>query len=318
MVPSIGSAAGASILANQAGARQTGAMSKKKKSEKSESAQLAPQLQIPQGPVVMGALDTRATPGYPGKGKKDAPELTAAMAPELSDLQERLYANGRSNPKKAPSVLLILQGMDTSGKGGVIRHAVGMVDPQGVQLKAFKAPTAEERRHNYLWRIRRELPDPGIIGVFDRSHYEDVLVARVDKLVPATTWRKRFDEINRFEQKLVDSGTAVIKCFLNVSADEQKERLAERLDNPEKYWKYNPGDLAARANWDSYQGAYADVLEKCNTDAAPWHVIPSDRKWYRNWAVARLLLEQLRDLDLTWPKAKGFNVAAQQRKLAKS
>lgn len=293
-------------------------MSKEKKSEKSEPTPLAPLLRLPQGPVSMGALDPRATPGYPGKGKKDSGKLTAAMAPELSDLQERLYANGRSNPKKAPKVLLVLQGMDTSGKGGVIRHAVGMVDPQGVQLTAFKAPTAEEQRHNYLWRIRRELPDPGMIGVFDRSHYEDVLVARVDKLVPATVWRKRFDEINRFEEKLASSGTRIIKCFLNVSAKEQKERLAERLDNPEKYWKYNPSDLDSRANWNSYQSAYSDVLEKCNTDVAPWHVIPADRKWYRNWAVARLLLEQLRELDLTWPKAKGFNVAAQQRKLAKS
>lgn len=266
----------------------------------------------------MDSLDPRATPGYPGKGKKDAPELTAAMAPELSDLQERLYANGRSNPDKAPSVLLVLQGLDTSGKGGVIRHSVGMVDPQGVQLKAFKAPTDQERKHNYLWRIRRELPDPGMIGVFDRSQYEDVLVARVDKLVPIKTWRKRYEEINRFEEKVAASGTKILKCFLNVSAEEQKARLAERLDNPEKYWKYNPSDLDSRANWDSYQAAYAEALEKCNTDVAPWHVIPADRKWYRNWAVARLLLEELQDLELTWPKAQGFSVAAQKRRLAKS
>ncbi len=205
----------------------------------------------------MADFDPSATPGYPGKGKEDAPALTAALGPQLSDLQERLYAHGRSNPETAPRVLVVLQGMDTSGKGGVVRHAIGLVDPQGVQLKSFKAPTKEELSHHYLWRIRNALPGAGMIGIFDRSHYEDVLVVRVESLVPEDVWSKRYDEINAFEAELAAGGTRIVKCMLNVSSDEQKARLAERLEDPTKYWKYNPGDVDARAKWPAYQEAYS-------------------------------------------------------------
>ena len=236
---------------------------------------------------------------------------------KLSDLQERLYANGRSNPDEAPSVLVLLQGMDTSGKGGVIRHAMGMVDPQGIRLTSFKAPTEEERKHHYLWRIRRALPEPGLIGIFDRSQYEDVLTVRVNQLVPVSEWNGRYDEINKFESKVLEQGTTIIKCFLHVSFEEQKARLAARLASPEKYWKYNPQDVNERAKWPAYQQAYADVLERCNSDYAPWYIIPADRKWYRNWAVAQLLREHLVAMNLGWPEAK-FNVAAEKARVAKA
>ncbi|MCA0294341.1 MAG: polyphosphate kinase 2 family protein [Actinobacteria bacterium] len=274
-------------------------------------------LRLPLGPVNVSSLDASATPGYPGKGKQDAPAQTAALGTQLSDLQETLYASARSTQEKAPRVLVVLQGMDTSGKGGLIRHAIGLVDPQGVDLTSFKAPTPEERKHNYLWRIRKALPRPGQIGIFDRSHYEDVLVVRVENLVPEDVWSKRYDEINRFEAELVADGYKLIKCMLNISFAEQKERLAARLANPTKYWKYNPGDVDVRAKWPAYMEAYSAALSKCNTEAAPWYVIPSDRKWYRNWAVAELLRETLAGMGLAYPPAD-FNVAAEQKRVAAS
>lgn len=272
-------------------------------------------LRLPSGSVDLAAFDPRATPGLPaGEGKEDGYKRLEGLAEELSDLQERLFAAGRSNPDSAPRILLVLQGMDTSGKGGVIRKAVGLVDPQGVQITAFKAPTEEERQHDFLWRIRRALPKPGMIGIFDRSQYEDVLVARVDGLVEPEVWQARYDQINAFEREVAESGVTIIKCFLHVSKDEQAERLQERLDDPAKHWKYSPGDLITRAHWDQYQAAYRDALERCNTEVAPWFVVPADRKWYRNWAVAQLLLEHLRALELEWPEAD-FDVAEQQELL---
>jgi PPK2 family polyphosphate:nucleotide phosphotransferase len=271
-------------------------------------------LRLPAGKVEMGRLDPRATPGFPGL-KRDAPAITAALAPELSDLQERLYAAGRVTGSTAQKILVVLQGMDTSGKGGVIRHAIGMVDPQGVKIKGFKAPTEEERAHHYLWRIERELPPPGLIGIFDRSHYEDVLVVRVHNLVEESVWSQRYEEINAWEEGLAEQGTVLIKCFLNISSAEQKERLMARLDDPTKHWKYNPGDVDERAKWPAYMEAYQAVLERCNTERAPWYVIPADRKWYRNWAVAQLLVEHLRALDLYWPVAT-FDVEAEKVRVA--
>jgi PPK2 family polyphosphate:nucleotide phosphotransferase len=280
------------------------------------SSSLTELLRLPAGPVDLAGLDPSATPGFVGK-KADAPAATEALAPELGDLQERLYAAGRSGEAGARRILVVLQGMDTSGKGGVIRHAIGMVDPQGVRIKAFKAPTEEERKEHYLARIEREVPAPGLIGIFDRSHYEDVLVARVNELVPEKVWQARYDEINAFEQRLVEDGTVLIKCFLHISSAEQKERLLARLDDATKHWKYNPGDVDVRARWDDYQAAYTDALERCSTQHAPWYVIPSDRKWYRNWAAAQLLVEHLRALDLTWPVAD-FDVAVEKARVAAS
>jgi PPK2 family polyphosphate:nucleotide phosphotransferase len=271
-------------------------------------------LRLPVGSVDIGIMDTRATPGFPGT-KADALALTQALAPELSDLQERLFASGRVSEEEAKKVLVILQGMDTSGKGGVIRHVIGMVDPQGVKIKAFKAPTEDERKHPYLWRIERELPPPGAIGIFDRSQYEDVLVVRVRKLVEEAVWNARYDEINAWENELLDAGTILIKCFLHISSAEQKDRLLARLDDPTKHWKYNPGDIEERARWFAYVEAYQAMLERCSTQRAPWFVIPADRKWYRNWAVAQLLLEHLRALKLEWPAAD-FDVETEKKRLA--
>jgi PPK2 family polyphosphate:nucleotide phosphotransferase len=273
-------------------------------------------LRLPPGPVDMAVLEPAATPGFRGD-KQDAAAITDALAPELSDLQERLFANGRADESITQRILIVLQGMDTSGKGGVIRHAIGMVDPQGVKIKAFKAPTEEERAHHYLWRIERELPQPGLIGILDRSHYEDVLVVRVQNLVEESVWRQRYDEINSWENDLVEQGIVLIKCFLNISSAEQKERLLARLDDPTKHWKYNPGDIEERAKWPAYMEAYRAVLERCNTERAPWYVIPSDRKWYRNWAVAQLLVEHLRALDLRWPIAD-FDVEEEKDRVAAS
>ncbi|GAA4735195.1 polyphosphate--nucleotide phosphotransferase [Amnibacterium soli] len=199
-------------------------------------------------------------------------------------------------------VLLVLQGMDTAGKGGVVTHAVGVFGPIGVEYTAFKKPTEEELAHDFLWRIRKRLPRPGMIGVFDRSHYEDVLVARVHALAPKEEIDARYDVINAFEQELVDGGTTVLKVFLHVSYDKQRERLLRRLARPDKHWKFNAGDIDERARWDEYQAAYAAVLERCSTEAAPWYVVPADHKTYRNWAVAELLRETLAELDPQYPQ----------------
>jgi PPK2 family polyphosphate:nucleotide phosphotransferase len=193
--------------------------------------------------------------------------------------------------------------MDTAGKGGVMRHAVALLDPQGVQTKAFGKPTDEELAHDFLWRVERELPGAGRIGIFDRSHYEDVLVARVHDLAGPEEIERRYDAINEFEAGLVESGTTVVKCMLHISADEQKERLLARLDDPAKHWKFDPGDIDERRYWSSYQEAYETALHRTNTEVAPWLIVPSDRKWYRNWAVAQVLLETLESLDLSWPDA---------------
>lgn len=270
-------------------------------------------LRLPPGPVDLSALDSRATPGFPGD-KHDAPALMDQLGADLADRQECLFANGRAGDSQR-RVLVILQGMDTAGKGGIIRKAIGLVDPQGVDITAFKAPTAEERRHPFLWRITRALPAPGMIGIFDRSQYEDVLIARVNELVTKQVWARRYGQINAWEKKLVDAETVVIKCYLHITPDDQSERLAARLDDPTKHWKYNPGDLDVRSKWSAYEAAYADALERCNTDDAPWYVIPAGRKWYRNWAVAALLNEKLGALGLTWPRAD-FDVAAERERLA--
>ncbi|MDN4474548.1 polyphosphate kinase 2 family protein [Demequina sp. SYSU T00192] len=256
----------------------------------------------------LGTFDTRATPGFTG-GKVEGKAARARLGERLSDLQEMLYAEGRSGGGRA--VVLVLQGMDTSGKGGISRHVLGMVDPQGVAVRSFGAPTPEELQHHYLWRVRRALPRPGRIGVFDRSHYEDVLVARVARLVEGDPWQHRYAEINRFERETEAAGITVVKIALMISPEEQLARLGERLERPEKFWKYDPSDLDARERWDEYMHAYQDVFDATSTSSAPWHVVPADRKWYARLAVTQLLVDTLEDLHLSWPEAT-FDVGAER------
>jgi PPK2 family polyphosphate:nucleotide phosphotransferase len=197
-------------------------------------------------------------------------------------------------------VLLVLQALDCGGKDGTIRSVVGALDPLGVQQRAFGPPSEEERGQHFLWRISQALPPAGYIGVFNRSHYEDVLVVRVRELAPESVWRRRYEEINAFEQALVADGLTIVKIMLHISPAEQGRRLQDRLDDPTKRWKFNPSDLEDRARWDDYQQAYGDVLDRCSA-AAPWYVVPADRKWYRNWAVANILLAHLEDMELSYP-----------------
>lgn len=257
-------------------------------------------------------LDTDSTPGYTGD-KSEAPRLQAKRNSRYATLQEMLYANSREGDTR--SVLLVLQGMDTAGKGGIVKHVVGAGNPQGIRYHGFGVPTEEERKHHYLWRIRKALPPAGHIGVFDRSHYEDVLVARVHNLVPPEVWGARYDEINAFEKELVDGGTTLIKVGMFVSRDEQKKRLLQRLKRPDKYWKYNPKDVDERLLWPKYQEAYQAVLDRTSTSYAPWYVVPCDKKWYSRLAVTELLIEALRGLNLSWPPP-AFDIKAERRRLA--
>ncbi|SFC52551.1 polyphosphate:nucleotide phosphotransferase, PPK2 family [Nocardioides terrae] len=270
------------------------------------------ELRLPSGPVDLSAWSTNAKPNFKG-GKSGGEKTLAGLGPRLLDLQTRLYA--QRDVADARGVLLVLQGMDTSGKGGVLKHTVGLVDPVGVRITSFKAPTKQERAHDFLWRIEKAVPALGYVGVFDRSHYEDVLIARVRSLAPADEIERRYGAINDFEQQLVDKGIVILKCMLHISPAEQKERLLARLDDPTKHWKYNPGDVDERQLWDDYTRAYEIALERTNTDVAPWYVVPSDRKWYRNLAIGQILLETFESMDLDWPKAD-FDVEAERRRLA--
>ncbi|MBU2697594.1 PPK2 family polyphosphate kinase [Pimelobacter sp. 30-1] len=272
---------------------------------------LTQSLRLPAGPVDLAAIDTNAAPGFDGD-KKAGEAALLALAPALGDLQERLFAEGRSGGRR--NLLLVLQGMDTSGKGGTLRSTVGLVDPQGVRITSFKAPTREELAHDFLWRITKALPEVGMVGVFDRSHYEDVLIARVRELAPKDEIERRYDAINAWEAELASEGTTIIKCMLHISPQEQKERLLARLDDETKYWKYNPGDVDERELWPAYQDAYRIALERTNTAVAPWHVVPADKKWYRNLAIGTLLHDALRSFDLGWPAAD-FDVAHEKQRL---
>ncbi len=276
-------------------------------------ASFADALRVGEG-FILADCDSRSTPGFDGD-KAAGEEALAARAGEISQFQERLYAESKGEGKR--SLLLVVQGMDTSGKGGIMRHVVGQMDPQGVRYTAFKAPTKEERAHPFLWRIRNALPHPGQVGVFDRSQYEDVLIVRVHELVPRATWSRRYAQINDFEAKAVADGTTIVKVMLHISSDEQKARLAERLEREDKHWKYNPGDVDERLHWPEYQAAYQAVLEKTSTAAAPWYVVPADRKWYARLAVQNLVLEHLTRMDPQWPPAD-YDVEAEKQRLAKS
>lgn len=260
-------------------------------------------------------VDPDAKPGYTG-GKSRGQEDLDAGADELDELQERLFAQSRV-VDGSPAVLLVLQGMDTAGKGGIVRHVIGAVDPQGVSLAAFKKPTPEELAHDFLWRVEKRVPEPGFIGVFDRSHYEDVLIGRVRHLADDAEIERRYGAINAFEKGLVDRGIRIVKVMLHISSDEQKARLAERLDRPDKYWKYNPADVDERALWPQYMDAYQTVFDRTSTPDAPWFVVPADRKWYARLAVQALLLDALEEIDPQWPAAD-FDVAVEKARLAAS
>lgn len=261
----------------------------------------------------LAGVDTSATPGFVG-GKEAGEVALAQGSEELADLQEQLFAASRTGGDTR-SVLLVLQAMDTAGKGGIVKHVIGSVDPQGVAFASFKAPTDEEKAHDFLWRIRPRVPGPGMIGVFDRSHYEDVLIHRVRGFSTPEAIEERYPQIVDFERELVAAGTTIVKVMLHISKQEQKNRLAERLERPDKYWKYNPGDVDERQRWDAYMEAYEVAIARTDSDEAPWYVVPADRKWYARLAVQQLLLDALRGLDLQWPPAD-FDVQAEQKRLA--
>ncbi|MGW8566862.1 polyphosphate kinase 2 family protein [Isoptericola sp. NPDC055881] len=260
-------------------------------------------------------VDPDAKPGYQGKKKDGAADLLAGEE-ELDELQERLYAQSREDPS-APAVLLVLQAMDSAGKGGIVRHVIGATDPQGVHLVAFKKPTPQELAHDFLWRVEREVPEAGYIGVFDRSHYEDVLIGKVRELASPEEIERRYGAINAFEAELVARGTRIVKVMLHISPEEQKERLGKRLERPDKHWKYNPGDVDERLLWPRYMEAFQTVFERTSTDHAPWFVVPANAKWYARLAVQALLLDALEDIDPQWPAAT-FDVEVEKARLAAS
>lgn len=260
-------------------------------------------------------IDTSAMPGW--KTGADPVEFLADTAAHLADLQELMFANGRTETGDQRSLLLVLQAMDTAGKGGIVKHVIGNVDPQGTHIHGFKTPTPEERKHDFLWRIRKELPAVGLIGVFDRSHYEDVLIHRVRGLTPLPEIEKRYGIINEFEAELATQGVTVVKVMLHISKDEQRRRLASRLDRADKHWKYSPGDVDERKLWPAYQEAYQIALTRTSTDGAPWYVVPANSKPHARAAVQQILIETLEDLHQSWPVAD-YDVDAERARLAAS
>ncbi|MBK7780257.1 MAG: polyphosphate kinase 2 family protein [Anaerolineae bacterium] len=230
-------------------------------------------------------------------GEREAAEAEfAALNDRLEALQELLHAEGRHR------VLVVLQAMDTGGKDGVIRKVFEGVNPTGVRVASFKVPTAPEMARDYLWRAHQQVPANGELVIFNRSHYEDLLVVRVHELAPEKRWRRRFDHIQAWEQMLADEGTTIVKFFLHISKDEQRQRLQDRLDDPEKHWKFSLGDLKEREHWHDYQAAYEEVIDRTSTDSAPWYVIPANRKWYRDLVICRILVATLESLDMTFPQ----------------
>ena len=243
----------------------------------------------------LAAIDPAGTPGFDGDkaaGRQRVKELRKGLA----QFQERLWAEQRQ------SLLLVLQALDAGGKDGLIRKVITAFNPQGTRVTGFGVPTEEELRHDYLWRVHANTPGKGRIGVFNRSHYEDVLVVRVNELVPRDVWSQRYDQINAFEAHLAANATRIVKLYLHISRNEQRERFQKRLADPTKHWKWSSGDLDARAKWDEFQAAYTDALARCSTLAAPWFVIPADRKWYRDLAVAEILAETAAEMDPQWPE----------------
>lgn len=250
----------------------------------------------PGAKIDLAKFDAGGTTAFKGN-RKEAEERLLALNERLEVLQESLWAENRHK------VLVVLQGMDTSGKDGTIRHVFEGVNPLGVRVAAFKAPTEEELAHDFLWRVHPRVPGRGEMVIFNRSHYEDVLAVRVHDLATASVWRKRYDQINDFERLLAETGTTILKFFLHIDREEQKERLQERLDDPLKRWKFRKGDLVDRARWDEYMEAYEEALRRTSQKHAPWYVVPSNKKWYRNLVVATVLVNALEKLDIKVPQA---------------
>jgi PPK2 family polyphosphate:nucleotide phosphotransferase len=250
--------------------------------------------------VDLGEIDARSTDGAPGD-KADTQEVVDGLHEELAGLQERLYAEGER------SLLVVLQAIDAGGKDGTIKHVFRGLNPAGSRVVSFKVPSEEERSHDFLWRVHARTPAKGEVVVFNRSHYEDVLVVRVHDLVPEKVWRPRYEFINDFEANLAAAGTRIVKLYLHISKEEQAERFRARLDDPSKRWKFRTGDLEERKRWDDYVGAFEEAISRTSTDHAPWYVIPADRKWYRNWAVSRILVETLEDMDPRYPPAEDLS-----------
>jgi PPK2 family polyphosphate:nucleotide phosphotransferase len=249
----------------------------------------------PGEPLHLDTWSTNTTDGFDGN-KSDAQEALLELNDRLAALQQLLYAQAQHK------MLIVLQGMDTSGKDGTIKHVFRTINPLGVKVANFKRPNDVELAHDYLWRIHEHTPRDGRMVIFNRSHYEDVLVVRVHDLVPEKVWRRRYEHIRGFETMLADEGTVVVKLFLHISKKEQKDRLQERLDNPAKHWKFEHGDISERAHWDAYTEAYTEAIAETSTDKAPWYIVPSDRKWYRNLVVSQLLIDKLDALDMHYPE----------------
>lgn len=245
--------------------------------------------------VDLGQWDPNDTSAFPA-GKDKAAKRLQALNQSLDELQELLYAEHKHK------LLIVLQAMDTGGKDGTIRHVFEGVDPLGVRVASFKVPTPDELDHDFLWRVHKQTPGKGEIVIFNRSHYEDVLVVRVHDLVPRQVWSKRYALINDFERMLAEEGTTILKFYLHIDLDEQKERLQDRLDKPDKRWKFNPGDLEERKLWPKYMQAYEDALSQTSTDWAPWYIVPANRKWYRDLVVSSVIVETLKGLQMSYPE----------------
>lgn len=251
---------------------------------------------IPGQPLELSRLATRADSFHDNRDK--AEREFKQLRKQLADYQFRLYSESKQK------LLIVLQAMDAGGKDSTIRRVFEGVNPQGVQVTSFKAPSKRELAHDYLWRIHQAMPGKGMIGVFNRSHYEDVLIVRVDSLAPEDVWRQRYEQINQFEKLLADTGTTILKFYLHISKDEQKERMEDRLSDPTRHWKFSREDLAKRKQWDHYMAAYQDALSLCSTEYAPWYAIPADQKWYRNLAIARILAATLERMSPQYPEAE--------------
>jgi PPK2 family polyphosphate:nucleotide phosphotransferase len=256
---------------------------------------LTDKLIVKPGRVRLKDLPTAATPGV--KGKPDVGAILRETAEKMAVLQYLMFAESKR------ALLIVLQAMDTGGKDGTIRHVMTGLNPAGVRVTSFKVPSAEEASHDFLWRIHQAVPPKGDFGIFNRSHYEDVIVVRVHDLVPRSVWKTRYDQINAFERHLAENNVTILKFFLHISKEEQKRRIQERMKDPERSWKLSPADFKERNYWNDYQEAYEDVLSKCSTAWAPWYVVPADKKWFRNLAVAEIMLETLESLKMKFPKA---------------